>query len=234
YNASRSNKPSSRVADPDDTDSDETERAGYNNSRSNRSTIRTKEIDKASPKLMDVLSMDKTTPLLYDGVRIRAPQVCGEDGCDDDDPIEPPTRRNISIHVSGDDVRGWSEEKKQAVRDRLAQADEATSANDFGIRVASAAIENENVVDIATGPEKTEVTYNSRVYLFGFIPKSVTAVARADSGSEVSVDYPWYGFFSRKGDQSFGTSLAADIRADHDVMISVEEEGVERSVREEE
>ncbi|MEX0672942.1 MAG: hypothetical protein WDZ82_01675 [Candidatus Paceibacterota bacterium] len=235
HNSSRSNE-TEGVVDPHDEDDDGDgvpTRTGVTKEldKATPSLRATKEIDAASPKLMDVLMIDQSSPLLYQGVSIR--QVCGSDDCDDEDSVESLTRSNISLRVSGAEVRGWNPEQKEAVRARLAAANEVNSANDFGIKVASAAIENEEVEDIATDAEATEVTYNSRVYLFGFIPKSVTAVARAEADGDVSVDYPWYGFLSRKGDQSFGSTLAATIRADHDAMISVEEEGVERTVRDE-
>jgi len=219
------------VGDRDaDSDSDaigdgeeSTERASYNNSRSNRATVKTKEIDKASPKLMSTLSIDKSSPLLYEGVSIRAPQVCNEHGdCDDEDPVEPPTRRNISVQVFGTQVRDWSDEQKAMVHERLATADEVSTANDFGIRVASAAIDNESVIDVKSSPEETEVTYASRVYILGFIPKSVTAVARADTGGEVAVDYPWYGLFSRKGDQTQAKTLVRKLRTAHNALIATE------------
>ncbi|MEX2515131.1 MAG: hypothetical protein WD335_03310 [Candidatus Paceibacterota bacterium] len=222
----RSNSTTSAAIDPNDADSDDdgiidgTSRAG-------------KRIDKTTPKLIEALSIDENSPLQNVGVEIRVRgDVCTGDDCDDDDDTnQPPTRADVSIRVSGDDVRGWSEEQKEEVRSRLQAASEITTANDFGLRVASAALDNEDVVDIASDKETTEVRYKTRLRLFGFIPTQATATARATSNGEVTVDYPWYSFLAQKVDENIFAQLTARLRADHDVMISVEEEGVERTLR---
>lgn len=243
YNNSRSNRANINVQnDPPqatdkkevrDTDSDGD---GLDDAVSDSRRSPVKEIDKASPKLMEALSIDADSPLRNAGVHIGVRgDVCAEgEGCDDEDASVSPGKADVSIQVSGDDVRGWSGEQKEAVRTRLEAASEMITANDFGLRVASAALDNDNVVDIATDKDNTEVRYKTRMRLFGFIPTQATATARATSDGETSVEYPWYSFLAQKADDSSFSQLAADLRADHDVMISVEEEGVKRTIRDDE
>lgn len=194
-----------------------------------------KEIDKSSPKVIERLGIDQSSPLLYQGVSVRVREnTCpeGETCVGNGEEARPDI---AEIRVSGEDVRGWSEEQKEVVRQRLAAADEKNDANDFGIRVASAAVENENVVDIISDEEHTEITYDTRVRLFGFIPTSVRATAQARSNGEARVSYPWYAFLASKGeDRETFTSLVTELRSAHNAIlsISVEEEGVERTLRE--
>lgn len=228
------------------------ENVGYNNSRSNRATVVsdgeeddqpeqvgrgiTKEIDKASPKLIQSLRIDEDSPLLNAGVELRMQgEVCdaNDEDCDDDGVSTPLSPQALSIYVSGETVRGWDPDKKAELTRRLQAAGTSTSANDFGLRVAQAAINNDDVTEIETDDESTAVRFNTRMRLFGFIPTQVNATARADADGEVTVDYPWYSFFASKGDGTIFTSLAAELRAAHEAMISVEEEGAPRTIRSE-
>ncbi|MEX0933315.1 MAG: hypothetical protein WDZ74_01035 [Candidatus Paceibacterota bacterium] len=186
----------------------------------------TKPIDKASPKLMEVRAGggDQTTPLLYQGLRVRG-ELCGEDAdCNDDDAdITPEQAENeLWVRVSGSDVRGMSAEAKAQVRERLSVLSETNTANDFGLRVASAALENESITEILTNDEETEVHYRTRIHLFGFIPMTANAVARANTEGEVRVRYPWYRFLSRVSDEETMKELALELRASHNVLIETE------------
>lgn len=180
--------------------------------------------DKATPALMEVRAErgDKTTPLLYQGLRVRG-ELCDESGdCDDDDDDVRPgeAKGELWIHVSGEEVRGMSAEAKARVQERLSVMGEDTNtANDFGLRVANAALENDTVTEIVTSDTETEVHYTTRLRLFGFIPVSTSAVARANSEGEVSVKYPWYRFLSRVEKDDEMTTLAQNLRASHDALI---------------
>jgi len=185
-----------------------------------------KEIDKASPKLMEarVQSGDKSTPLLYQGLRVRG-ELCDEGGdCNDDDAeITPEEAENeLWVRVSGDDLRGMSVEAKTQVQERLRTMTETNTANDFGLRVANAALENEAITEIVTNDEETEVHYRTRLSLFGFIPMNATAVARANTEGEVTVRYPWYRFLSRVSEERTMTDLALELRESHDTLITAE------------
>lgn len=208
-------------SDDDGVDDGSEQRANYNNSRSNRSTI-TKELDKASPLLMTRLHIDKSSPLLYQGVSIRVPEdVCGSDDCDDGDRDISP--QDVGIQVSGVTVRGWDAQQKQEVQTRLSAIDQINTANDFGIWVAGQALANENITDIESTDTETRVRYNTQVRLFGFIPFETEATARVDAEGNTDVEFPWYAFLARKGDQSMFSGLAADIRAKRgNLQISTE------------
>ena len=185
-----------------------------------------REIDKATPKLIEARATagDKSTPFLYQGLRVRG-EICGENNdCNDDDAdVTPEEAQNeLWVHVSGSDVRGMSAEAKAEVQERLRTMSETNTANDFGLRVASAALENEAITEIVTNDEETEVRYNTRLRLFGFIPLSATAVARANTEGEVTVKYPWYRVLSRVQEESEMTDLALELRTSHDALIAVE------------
>ncbi|MEX0910046.1 MAG: hypothetical protein WDZ75_01995 [Candidatus Paceibacterota bacterium] len=188
-----------------------------------------REIDKASPKLMEVRAGggDQTTPLLYQGLRVRG-ELCGEDAdCNDDDAdITPEQAENgLWVRVSGSDARGMSAEAKAQVQERLrVMGEDANTANDFGLRVANAALENETITEIVTNDEETEVRYKTRLRLFGFIPLTVTAVAQANTEGEVRVRYPWYRFLSRVSEDSTIKDLALELRTTHDALIATEVE----------
>ncbi|MDZ7726257.1 MAG: hypothetical protein U5L75_01615 [Candidatus Campbellbacteria bacterium] len=230
YNSTRSNKPGS-IVDPQDPD-DDGDGVPTVESRAGA----TKEIDKASPKIMRLRGIDKSTPKLFQSLEMSGAICPAEEDCDDSDSdVEPGSADHVlSVRASGEEMRGASEEAKAEVRARLQEIDEITDANDFGVQVASAALSDENVVDITTDDEQTEVRYKTRIHLFGFIPTNTEVTARAESGGEVEIDYPWYGFLSRKGDQGSLSELVSGIRAAHDglISISVEEEGAPVNRRE--
>lgn len=186
-----------------------------------------REIDKATPARIEARAGgdDRTTPLLYQGLQVRG-ELCNESGdCDDGDNDVTPgeARGKLWINVSGDDVRGMSTEEKTQVQERLrAMGEDANTANDFGLRVANAALENDTVTEIVTSDTETEVRYRTRLSLFGFIPVTTNAVARANSDGDVSVRYPWYRFLSRAQDDEKMTSLALELRSSHDALIATE------------
>lgn len=125
----------------------------------------------------------------------------------------------VDLKVSGVTVRGWDPAKKEEVIAKAAASREINTLSDFGNFVVDVTLENENIVEITTDKDVTEVIYTTTVYLFGFIPKQVTAVARAESEGEVSIDYPWYGFLARKGKQSDIEFLTLRIRGENDRII---------------
>lgn len=220
-----------------DTESD----TDYNNNRSNRATVAgdgeedrpeaaaergtIKELDKSSPKLIQALRIAEDSPLMGEGVELYLEdEVCeaNDEDCDDDGITDTVSPRTLSMRVSGETVRGWSPDQKAELARRLQVAGTSTAANDFGLRVAQAAVDNEDVDEIVSDEDVTEVRFRTQMRLLGFIPTRANATARADAGGEVEVDYPWYGFLASKGDSSIFRSLASELRAVHDVMVSVQ------------
>lgn len=183
-----------------------------------------KEIDKASPKL-------------YQAIEISG-SVCAETGdCDDEEGDVFPGSEGaakLQVRVSGDEVRGMSAEAKADVQARLETLSEINDANDFGLRVAGAALEQEALTEVRSSDEATEVEYTTTVNIFGFIPARVQATAQARANGDAEVNYPWYSFFATgDANRDAMAALAADIRADHEVLISVEEEGAPVNRRQE-
>lgn len=205
-------------------------------SETQNSTSETEDTPRGSPINKERPNYDEISPALYEGINVEEQKFiqCPETGdCDDDDASVRPGV--AQVRVSGPDVRNWSEEQKEKARERVEAAGENTTANDFGIRVALAALKNENIVDIESDSESTEITFDTQISLFGFLPTSTLARARAEADGEVRVSYPWYGFLARKGeDREKFSTLVADLRTQHDtlVSISVEEEGAPVNRRE--
>jgi len=224
-----------RQTDPDD-DGDgvptATDRANYNNSRSNRANIRSDFPggDVAEERIRQLRGIDKSTPLLYQNIRASG-SLCPINDCDDEDGDTRPDARDrrqhaLRVAVSGDEVRGASEEAKAEVRQRLQGINEINNANDFGIRVALAALDNEKISDIETDDEQTTIRFRSRARIFGFIPAELRARVEATADGE-RVRYPWYAFLANKDDASSLRELAAEIRADHDRLFFATVEGEE-------
>jgi hypothetical protein len=177
--------------------------------------------------------IDKATPLLFKangsvdaGVTVEYAQDTDANGgldrrpvadLDGDGALDVVVAR---LHVDGLTVRGWDPERKEAIRARLAQNSEVTSANDFGLSVAQAAIDHEKIVDIESTETETSVAYKTKIKLFGFISMNVTARARAQTDEKVKVKFPWYAFLAAKGDQSVYTSLAVDLRTKHNIAMN--------------
>lgn len=161
---------------------------------------------------------------LYQGLSVNG-QICANSGnCygyDRDDSTE--ASHHLRVRVTASEVRGWSEEQKTEVRERVQLVGETSSANDFGIKMASIALDNGSISEIYSDDEKTEVRYNTTIKLFGFIPVNTKATVHANAQGEAQVDYPWYAFLASKPDHSAMASFATQIRTSHDSLISVEE-----------
>lgn len=210
-----------------------------------------KENDTASPKLLETRAegddaldadddgdgvptatqnrlreFDKTTPVLFqaDGTAASGFEVeIGEESrgngdVDGDGYLDVALNR---VQVNAREVRGWDQEKKDAVRARLEQNSEINSANDFGLQVAQAALDRAEIRNIESTETETSVKYDTEVKLFGFIPMTVQATARAEAESEARVSYPWYAFLAAKGEQGVYLSLAQELRASHDTAMSI-------------
>ncbi len=53
-----------------------------------------------------------------------------------------------SLSINAEQIHDWSEEAKEAVRERLKEVDEINNANDFGLWIAGQALDDENILNI--------------------------------------------------------------------------------------
>lgn len=170
-----------------------------------------KEMDKATPQLMEALHIDSSSPLLYEGITVRAETeqgVCEEgNDCDDDDREITPRDVSFGLEVDARTVRGWDPDKKEEIQSRANRTGEINTAHDFGIWMASQVLEHEDIESIRTDGESIEVTYETTLYVLGFIPVKKNVIARTSVDGAVEVDYPWYGFLSRKKDSESVAAL---------------------------
>src|SRR5690606_33354903 len=75
------------------------------------------------------------------------------------------------LEVSGVEVRGWDSRDKEEVSNARGEMDEPQSVEEYTTWVAHRVLEDESILEItAEGEERLTVTYDTTVYLFGFIP----------------------------------------------------------------
>ena len=95
-------------------------------------------------------------------------------------------------------IRNWSEEDKESLREFGRNVAEERKEG----RMARMVIENmddERIRSIEMDETGGRLRYKARMRLLGFIPLEREVEARIENGVE-KVDYPWYGFLSRKPD----------------------------------
>lgn len=186
-------------------------------------TLLIKDVTKATPKLMEALSIDVDSPLLYQGITMSvAANSCdsksGEDCDDTDDDL---TSASFGIMVSGVEVRGWDPERKEELQSRASAMMTIETPNSFGIWLTTKVLENESINEVRVLHDSIEVKFESKARLLGFIPIVMPTTARLgrikisdvtlerSSESEIELDYPWYGFLVRN--KSVGDSIATDM-----------------------
>jgi len=107
-------------------------------------------------------------------------------------------------------IRNWPEEDKESLREFGRNVAEERKEG----RMARMVIENmddERVQSIEIDEAGGRVRYMARMRLLGFIPLEREVEARIENGVE-KVDYPWYGFLSRKPDGSKISSILSDLQ----------------------
>lgn len=117
------------------------------------------------------------------------------------------------LEVSGIEVRGWDSERKSAVQAAFDEMPEPLTPEEYATWVAARVLADESIVDIeARGAEELTVTYETRTYLLGFIPRSSKVRGVMTENNEVVVRTPW---FSRvkKGEMERLRSATAEIGA---------------------
>lgn len=185
---------------------------------------------------LPIKEIDKASPKIYEGINI---QVCDGNGdCDDaDDGVGPPglhVAEKIRLNVDAQSIRGLSQESRIDI-ERYSEIESLSSANEFGMFVASQALQNEDIKSISVEEEGVKVTYNTKIKVLGLFSKQVEAVGEVDSNGQMKVSYPWYGFLSTKTENEAVMSIAQRIfNTNANMDISVEEEGAPRNIREEE
>jgi len=156
-----------------------------------------------------------TAPGRLDGIDVHFRDLDSDgDGISDLDELS-------TVSVNGRAVRGWNPETKDAVRARLAAATDRNDANDFGLRVAMHAIDNEEITDIRVGESTASIIFETRLRFLGLIPVTVTAETVAHSNGEVRTSYPWWSFLATKS-QSERISVLRDIAVRLAAQVGVE------------
>ena len=157
-------------------------------------------------------------PTTLEGITVRSRDLDSDsDTIGDIDELEVSGESRVS--VNGDVVRSWDPETKDAVRARLETSINRNDANDFGLRVAMQAVENEEIKTIEVGENTARITFETELKVLGFIKANVTAEVVADSNGEVRTSYPWWSFLARKS-QKTNASLFANIAVDLATRVS--------------
>ncbi len=190
YNAARSNKPSSRSADSDDTDAD------------GRADVR----QSAQPEIVD--NEKRSLDSGGDGIE----DADTERGNADGSRIVPSHVRVIllppaapgddPIEARANEVRAWNEEEKEDFLESVKERAELQSGEDLENFARGILLEQEDVEEIEITDK--QVTVRSRVpaSLFGIFNASLGATMQVNEAGEVSESLPWYSFLYSKSSRA--------------------------------
>lgn len=179
------------------------------------------ELDKASPLLFEFARGDDDD----DGDGISDPRMRADDGgvesragymkikgidgeVEDTETGEQRLRR---VHVSGADVRQWSEEEREAfvqMRGALATGTPQYAS----ARVAQAVLDDERIESIELNGERSHMEYRAQLRWLGFIPTERVVTAKTEESGEVVIDYPWYSFLATTPDTEVIRDTISEIK----------------------
>lgn len=212
YNSSRSNKPSTEADLEGESEVDE----DYNTPRSNRSQadddsdgdgIDDGEDDEPGENMRLMQRATNEDGKVYSwgsGLNVAYRNVEENEGS------ETALQTLSRLRVNGEEVRGWSDEEKQSLRSFVNENENSNSSDVRAAKIAQMSMENEKIGSIDLDEERAEVSYRSRMKLFGFIPVERDVRATMSNQGEVEVNYPWYSFLtSRPDDENMRETLSA-------------------------
>jgi len=200
----------------------EVEIVEYRNGDSKESNVR---LTTDTPKLLQALSIEATSPLLFDGVEVNViSETCDEEkggDCVDGDDDIGSSSANIAFHISGADIRSWDTEQKEILKTSASEVQSIETPNDFGLWLATKILENESITELSTLQDYVEIKYSTTARLLGFIPITMPATARKGGRMKVGdvtlkkvnvteVDFPWYGFLVPK--KSLLVQMESDVK----------------------
>jgi hypothetical protein len=128
--------------------------------------------------------------------------------------------RISALLVQGDEVRGWSEEERDAWRAYRADRSEVEDVDERLIEhMIERAQEDERIQEMRADDAGVEMRYQTTLRLFGFIPLQRTITARMDMESvEPKLDLPWYSFLTTKPEKETIRTLVLDTM---DILVLV-------------
>ena len=223
YNSTRSNKPSVEIGlDPDDD--------GDGVDTINVDIVNTPPQNRNEAELNngrgEAIIIDRNEENVVDADEIDA--VCGQSGgaaLDEDGKIYCwgggfSVRSSIGtgggagkVSVADIDfksVRDWSDEDKETLREFGRNVAEERKEGRLA-RLIVQNLDNERVRNIEVGEAGGRVRYMARMRLFGFIPLEREVEAVIEGGRE-RINYPWYGFLSRKPDNEAISGILSSLR----------------------
>ena len=120
--------------------------------------------------------------------------------------------RNLKqVQVKAEDVRGWSEAEKEQLRQQIREEDDENNPERRVARITEMVMNNNRLGDIESNEEKTEIKYQARMKLFGFIPVEREIQATMNNEGKVEMNYPWYSFFSTRPDDDEITNTLSEL-----------------------
>ncbi len=183
----------------------------YNTVRSNKRRSRSLVIDREEedPIVLDqinaVCGMDKSAALDEDGSI-----YCWGRGFSVKSGTGSGGGKVSVADINFENVRDWSEEEKDSLRDFSRSVSETREEGRLA-EVVSENMENSRVRRINIENGNGSVRYMARMRLFGFIPLEREIEAVIENGRE-KINYPWYGFLSRKPDTGSIRSILSGLR----------------------
>ncbi len=128
--------------------------------------------------------------------------------------------RISALLVQGDEVRGWSEEEREAWRAyRAERAEEDDLHEQLMEHIIERVQENERIQEMRADDASVAMEYRTTLRLFGFIPLQRTVTARMDvESAEPKLSLPWYSFLTTKPEKETIRTLVLDTM---DILVRV-------------
>jgi hypothetical protein len=106
----------------------------------------------------------------------------------------------IKVAIDASELRNLDEEEREELRE-LRDSFASSTPEYRSLRLAERAISDERIEEVAEDENGTSVSYRARMNLFGFIPVERTVRAQQDiESTEPEIDYPWYRIFATTPD----------------------------------
>ena len=197
YNSTRSNRRKNSFFDPTGDDAEEEDE------EANVATVSAERLAsiKNTPPTVRCGSIatraDDTGTLWCWGSGVRAIAL-GEEN--EDSSLATSSRVLRHLSVSGNEVRAWSEQEQAEFRQYRQLINERNTPEALLTDITNIVLTNDRVRTLEVNEQETRLTYQARMRLFGLIPMEREVSAKASEVKNVNIDYPWYGFLSRKPD----------------------------------
>lgn len=133
------------------------------------------------------------------GQGVRAVAI-GEEN--NDGSVDTDTRVLKYLQVRANEVRSWSAEEKSALRAYSESEQGKNTPEGAAAVITEKVLDNEKIREMEVSDEGVRMRYRAEMKLFGLFSITREVDASVLESGKVDIDLPWYGFLSRKPDNS--------------------------------